>query len=238
MNALWVTRMSAYKNSGLALETARKIVQIKIERQAALLKKHKRPVADSRINLTSSLSEVFLEEARMAKKYWLQFSKLLPKNLNFINRKPRGLDIVNSLLDVGYHHLTNEVKKMLGKLDVSPSLALLHVARSSKSAPLAYDLVEMFRADIVDAEILRFLRLKKKTPQKAEDEIAHFLHEVNQRLERKHYLKEFKTCHTYRYYMEVQILKFIKAVNHKEVFIPLKLPSRHENRCLDSLNKV
>ncbi|OHA90846.1 MAG: hypothetical protein A2832_00825 [Candidatus Zambryskibacteria bacterium RIFCSPHIGHO2_01_FULL_44_22b] len=31
--------------------------------------------------------------------------------------------------------------------------------------------------------------------------------------------------------MEVQILKFVKAVNHKEVFEPLKLPARHESRC-------
>ncbi len=128
---------------------------------------------------------------------------------------------------------------MLEQQEISPALGLLHVARNADSAPLAYDLVEMFRADIVDAEVLRFLRLKKKVLTTVEQrDIGHFLHEVNERLQRQHYLRDFKMCHVYRYYMELQILKFIKAVNHGEIFEPLHLPTRHDTRCLTPTTSV
>jgi len=39
----------------------------------------------------------------------------------------------------------------------------------------------------------------------------------------------------YRYYMELQVLKFIKAVNHGEVYKPLSLPTRHDTRCSNPL---
>lgn len=142
------------------------------------------------------------------------------------------MDIANRLLDIGYHHITAIVKKLLDGHDISAALGILHSARAADSAPLAYDLVELFRADIIDTEVLRFLHLKKKPlVMPTQQDIAHFLHEVNERLERKHYLKDFKMCHSYRYYMELQVLKFIKAVNHKQAFVPLYLPTRHDVRC-------
>ena len=175
-----------------------------------------------------------LEEARAARYFWRQFGALLPEQCKFTGRKPRTTDIANHLLDIGYHHLTGIVKKLLEQHEVSGAIGLLHSAHRVDSVPFAYDLVEIFRADIVDAEALRFLRLKKKSFKiLAPNDIAHFLHEVNERLERRFYLKDFKRCHKYRYYMELQILKLIKAVNRKKLFEPLRLLSRHETRCDD-----
>jgi len=222
--------MCAYKNSPLAIETAKKLIDVKVERQSALLKKYRQESLKTKIDQRLSLTEVLLEEGRVAKQFWKRFKKLIP-NLDFPGRKPRGDDVVNKLLDVGYHHLINVVKKILEKYNIPADMGILHVARNSDSAPLAYDLVEMFRSDIVDAEVLRFLRLKKKVPANIGAEVSHFLHEINERLDKKYYLKDFKMCHSYRYYMEVQILKFVKAVNHKQVFDRIKLPSRHESRC-------
>lgn len=130
------------------------------------------------------------------------------------------------------------MRKFLEAREVPAALGLLHVARKSDSSPLAYDLVELFRADTVDAEVLRFLRLKKKPLVTADKEIAHFLHEINERIERPHYLKDFCRCHSYRYYMEVQMLKFIAAVNHGKPFEPVHLPARHEGRCRLTANKA
>ena len=166
----------------------------------------------------------------MAKKFWSEFGKLLP-HMEFLGRKPREKDAINQLLDVGYHHLANVVKGILNKYEMPTVMGLLHVARNADSTPLVYDLMEMFRSDIVETEVLKFLRLKKKKLETAQDEISHFLHEINERLDKKYYLKEFQACRTYRYYMEVQILKFMKAVNREEVFGPITLPNRHENRC-------
>jgi len=224
--------MSAYIHSPQAAESARELVYIKVQRQKILLGKYAKklsiPDAEPR-----TISGLMLFEARVAKTYWRGFRLLMPPSVGFTGRKPRKEDIGNHLLDIGYHHLTNVVEKLLLKHSVSTALGLFHVARNADSAPLAYDMVEMFRADIVDAETLRFFRLKKKKNIEAlePEYIARFLHRVNTRLERKYYLKEFKGCHSYRYYMELQILKFIKAVNHAEVFSPLHLPTRHESRC-------
>ena len=229
MNALWITRMSNYKNSSICIETARQVVAIKIEREVSLLKKYRRSILATKIRNKSSIAEILLEEARMAKQFWREFGKLLYPKIVFLNRKPKSVDAVNHLLDVGYHHLTNVVKKILNKYNIPMDLGIFHIARNSNSQPLAYDLVEMFRSDIVDAEVLRFLRLKKKKPEKINDQISHFLYEINKKLDKKFYLKDFHRCHSYKYYMEVQILKFIKAVNHKQIFEPITLPQRHEN---------
>ena len=101
-----------------------------------------------------------MEEARFSKKYWSEFGEILPSY--FTGRKPHNKDILNYLLDIGYHHLTNITKSLLVKYKIPSDLGLLHIARNTGSSPLAYDLVEMFRADIVDAEVLKFFRLKKQ----------------------------------------------------------------------------
>lgn len=224
--------MCTYKHSPESIQSARRLVGVKIERQNVLLKKYKKAPITLNRQETPSIKQVLLLEARAAKQFWCEFRDILLSYPDFRGRKPRAMDVSNRLLDVGYHHLTNIVKKLLEQHDMSPALGLLHIAHAADSTPLAYDLVELFRTDIVDAEVLRFLRLKKKTLViSGQKDIAHFLHEVNERLERKYYLKDFKTCQTYRYYMELQILKFGKAVNHKQVFTPLHLPTRHDVRC-------
>lgn len=198
-----------------------------------LLKKYRRiPIPATGVLQAKTIEEILLLEARAAKHFWKEFRSILFSYQDFKTRKPYAIDTANRLLDVGYHHLTNIVRKNLAEQDVSTAMGLLHVAHASDSEPLAYDLVELFRSDIIDTEVLRFLKLKKRTlTALSPKDIAHFLHEVNERLERKHYLKDFKACHIYRYYMEVQTLKFIKAVNRKQVFSPLYLPTRHESRC-------
>lgn len=224
--------MCAYKNSACHLKSAKQLVGLKIQRQHVLLNKYKRKLVLPDTENATTLQQVLLLEARAAKEFWRGFSDLLLPHFNFPGRRPRADDVVNILLDVGYHHLATVVKKMLKEHSIPTDMGLLHVARNADSAPLVYDLMEIFRADVVDAEVLRFLRLKKKGIQVLEQkDIAHFLHEVNERLERKYYLRVFNGCQTYRYYMELQILKFIKAVNHNEVFEPLHLPTRHDVRC-------
>ncbi len=89
---------------------------------------------------------------------------------------------------------------------------------------------------MVDAEVLRYLHLKKKPIEDVDMHIAHFLHELNERLARPHYVRGFKECLPYRYYMELQTLKLISAVDHKEIFKPIHLPDRHDSRCLTHVN--
>lgn len=232
MNALWLTRMCAYRHSAHRVASARKLVGVKIERQGVLLRKYGMASAVSRGPDVQTLPAVLLEEARAARYFWRSLARLMPPWVSFRSRNRRAEDAANKLLNIGYHYITALVKNMLEQHGVSAALGLLHSARTAESAPLAFDLVEMFRSDLVDTEVLRFLRLRRKarTALTGKD-ISIFLHNVKKRCERKYYLKDFRACHTYRYYMELQILKCIKAVNHQKPFAPLHLPTRHDTRC-------
>lgn len=231
MNALWLTRMCAYKHTPEALESAKQLIGMKIERESALLARYGDEPFVADFSTAKTISDVLITEAHAARHFWRAFRSLLPAGWEFHAREPHAHDPVNKLLDVGYHRITGIVRSYLLERDVPASLGLLHVARRSTSEPLAYDLVELFRADTVDAELLRFVRLKKKPLTSVDSEIAHFLHELHERLNRRYYLRDFKQCHTYHYYMQVQMLKFIHAINHQDMFSPIKLPDRHESRC-------
>jgi CRISPR-associated endonuclease Cas1 len=232
MNALWLNRIYTYKNSTQSVETVKKIIAIKIIRETLLIRRYKKYVALTSPANATTLNEILLIEARSAKQFWGVFAHIISPQYGFIGRKTGDSDIVNELLDIGFHHITQIVTKMLMQQNIPTEIGLLHTAHASNSSPLSYDLVELFRADLVGVELLRFLRLKKKPLHElSQKHIGHFLSAINKRMEHKYYLKEFRQCHTYKYYMELQILRFIKAVNHNQIFEPFTLPTRHDTRC-------
>jgi CRISPR-associated endonuclease Cas1 len=231
MNALFIQRMSDYQHSNHALVSAEKLIEIKIIRSNILLQHF-----NKKINLPAvivpSINTLLLLEGRMARAYWNKYKLLLPEWILFEARSAQSTDITNKLLDIGYHHLAHIVQKVLVEKECETALALLHRAQSSNAKPLVYDLMEMFRADLVDITVLTWLRQKKRPIQKLSTKhIAHFIHDIQERLEKQYYLEDFKQCHTYHYYIDLQITKFIKAVNHQQVFKPLYLPTRHDTRC-------
>lgn len=234
MNSLWIQRISDYSHSPLALKTSKLIIHHKILRQQNLLKKYNCDFGYNPDNVLSAehITDVLLSEGRFAQKYWKQIQDIVKSTTNFHNRRPGAPDHTNKLLDIGYHHLTNKTKTIFANLDMNCSIGLFHKARSKKSSPLAYDLVELFRADIVDTEMVKFFHLKKKPVEKlSQTDISHFLFRINTRLQKPHYLKNFNACRSYIYYMELQILHFSKSVRKKEIFLPTQLPGRHETRC-------
>ena len=226
--------MSDYAHSSQSLESARNIILHKVVRQQALMQRYdlKMDVNEKDILSARNSDELFLAEARVAARYWKRINVPISEHVEFSGRRPRSSDPVNRLLDIGYHHVTGRVKRLLQSRDMHGAIGVLHRARSSKASPLAYDLVELFRADTVDAELLRFFRLKKKpVTQLVKTDIALFLSRLNHRMRKSYYLKTFHACRSYEYYMELQILGFSKAVREKHVFQPIILPNRHESRC-------
>jgi CRISPR-associated endonuclease Cas1 len=234
MNALWISRIAQYIQTKEALISAQKIIFLKTKSQNNLLRHFHAPIRLlERISSTKTILELLLEEARHAKYFWLQYKKILPQWVNFPGRIQHGYDISNKLLNIGYHHLTGIVKSICRQKDISTVIGLLHVAHSTDSEPLVYDLVELFRSDVVDREVLHFLRQKKKPIKElSSDTIAHFIFKVKKRLEKQFYIKNFEQCETYLYYMDLQVTRFIKAVNHVTIFEPFSISHRHENRCV------
>ncbi|MFM2382008.1 MAG: hypothetical protein RLZZ76_775 [Candidatus Parcubacteria bacterium] len=230
-NALWLERITSYKNTPLSLQSASVLLEKKIERQNALLKLFKQATYVEKL-IPKSITELMLYEARVAKHFWSVYRHLVPKWTTFQHRKPHSEDTVNILLDIGYHFLAEQTRSLLEMHEVTLAPALFHVAHKERSEPLVYDVMELFRTDVVDKTVLSFLRLKKVPMSNVdEQDIQKFVYQLKKALEKKYFLRDFGQCHTYQYYMELQITKFIKAVNHKEVFQPLHLPTRHESRC-------
>src|SRR3989338_10195470 len=184
-NAIWITHISAYKQTENCFASAEQIMNIKNQRRELMLKKYGLLLPHVRFANYHTVQEIMLAEGRAAQLFWKKFYVLLPRWCNFRSRKPGSDDTANRLLDIGYHQITNVVKKILEKYDTSPALAILHIARRSKSAPLAYDLVEMFRADIVEIEVLKLLRMKKRPFNiLTTKDISVFLYRIKRRLDR------------------------------------------------------
>src|SRR3989344_883136 len=196
MNAIWITHIANYKKTEDCLASAQIILNIKNQRRELMLKNYDVLLPHIRLVNYRSAQRIMLAEGRAAQLFWKKFSLLIPNWCSFRKRMPGSDDIVNHLLDIGYHHITNIVRNILEKYDISPALGILHVARASTSAPLAYDLVEMFRADIVETEVLKFLRMKKVPIEKLRKrDTPIFLYRLNHRLNRRHFIKAFGQCH-------------------------------------------
>jgi CRISPR-associated endonuclease Cas1 len=240
MNALWLNKILYYKNSTYLLKTCKNILSVKIDREIVLAKKYKKLLEkEGTLEEIKSLEELFLYEARSAKKSWKIIKELLPKEYGFKGRVQHGEDVTNKLLDIGFHHLATIVKKSIESHSIPPEIGFFHKAHSSKSTPLVYDTMEMFRSDIVVSTVLSFLRQKKKILKTLEQkDIAKFIYQINKKLEKKFYIKEFVVCQTYLYYIDLQILRLIKAVNSHTVFNPVVLPKRHETRCQKKFDKL
>ncbi|MEI9966722.1 MAG: CRISPR-associated endonuclease Cas1 [Candidatus Moraniibacteriota bacterium] len=231
MNALFLNRIAEYKHTELCFETSKNIIFYKIRRQNALLSRYQQPLFAGPWK-AETLEHLLLLEARAAKHFWNRFSLLVGERYQFFARIQHGQNIVNKLLDIGYHHLTNKVRGLLAEQKTPMEIGLFHRAHRATATPLAYDLVELFRSDFVDREVLKFLRLKKRPLQEIDQaSVRKLLFRINKRFEKSVYLKAFHQCHSLGYYMTLQIVHCIAAINHKMVFHPLVLPDRHEDRC-------
>ncbi len=99
-------------------------------------------------------------EARAAQVYWDAFSLLLPRELGFPGRVKRGAeDVVNCMLNYGYSILSTEVWLSILRAGLDPWAGFLH-ADSQRRPALVYDLMEPFRAPVVDRAVLSLVAKK------------------------------------------------------------------------------
>lgn len=109
-----------------------------------------------------SKSKIMMLEATAAKdNYWKGFTLLLPDGFTFIKREHRNAkDPVNMLLNYGYGFLLTRVINavIISGLDIHAGF--LHEDRAGRES-LALDLIEEFRQPVVDATVLKILRLKE-----------------------------------------------------------------------------
>lgn len=109
----------------------------------------------------TSVSQLRGIEGAAAATYWRALGRLIPEQWRFDGRRRNPpCDPVNSMLSYGYTVLYYNVLTLLVGRGLHPQLGFLHAARSGYH-PLAYDVMEEFRAPIVDALVFDLVLNRK-----------------------------------------------------------------------------
>ena len=168
-----------HRDNSFKLETARAIVTGKLQNsKQLLLRLNRKRKLETVSNLIGGLNadleavDVAVEinalrghEGAAAARYFKALGQLIT-NPGFVfngrNRRP-PTDPTNSLLSFGYTLLHNHVLSLILAEGLNPYLGNLH-GSERKLTFLAFDLVEEFRAAIVDALVIRLVNRKSISP--------------------------------------------------------------------------
>lgn len=96
-------------------------------------------------------------EGAFGAEYWGLLKHILKDGISFSGRQRRGAqDLVNNLLNYGYGILYGRTLNAVTCAGLNPTGSFLHAYQSRKPT-LVYDLVEEFRADVVDRSVFSLL---------------------------------------------------------------------------------
>lgn len=98
-------------------------------------------------------------ESQMAIRYWDYIRELLADdNIDFDHREHRGAtDLMNNMLNYGYAILYVRVWQALLAAGLNPFESLIHTRAEGKPA-LVYDMVEIFRSQVVDRVVVSLIQ--------------------------------------------------------------------------------
>lgn len=139
-------------------------------------------------------SGLMILESQGAIAYWPYIRVLIADDgVDFISRKHQGAtDLVNSLLNYGYAILYARVWKNILAAKLNPSIGILH-ARQDGKPTLVFDIVELFRAQMVDRIVISMIQ--KKIPLKMHDGL---LNESTKRTLIRHILERLNRYEKFR----------------------------------------
>jgi CRISPR-associated protein Cas1 len=130
------------------------------------------------------LGSLFGIEGESSATYYQSFAHILdPQQWPFPGRVKRPpTDPINALLSFGYTVLTNLFVSSIHSVGLDPAIGFLHQPGFGKPA-LALDLIEPYRAIIVDSTVITLLNTKQiQTSDFAEEYGAYRLHDQAKRL--------------------------------------------------------
>lgn len=153
-----------------SLEVARSIVDAKVRNSLTYLlyrsdlcvftEEELQPITHSiqGIQECASIDELMGYEGNAARAYFLCLSRLLPDEFAFKGRSARPpKDPFNSMLSYGYSIYFRTIIGSIERMGLHPYFAFLHQLKFGHAA-LASDLIEAFRAPVIDAAIVEFAR--------------------------------------------------------------------------------
>ncbi len=175
-------QFACHADSGFQLEFARQVVAAKLHNCRVILARSQRHLASSThpnatgaarerlkqieqsLKTTASLESLRGSEGAAAALYWRAFAALVPPPWRFDKRQAHPApDPVNALLSLGYTLLYQATAGLLQARGLNAHLGMLHTPGGSHLA-LASDLMEVFRAYVVDACVLKLLHTRQLDP--------------------------------------------------------------------------
>lgn len=157
-------------NSDFAIELSKKIIHSKLRNQAVVLRRYgksaKVPVdkyisminiCENKLEQCKSINEIMGFEGQAAKSYFAGLSEAINSEFVFHGRNKRPpRDEFNSMISLGYSVLMNEIISKLEIKGLNPYFGFMH-RDSEKHPTLASDLMEEWRAVIVDSTVMSMI---------------------------------------------------------------------------------
>ncbi len=170
---LKIAQFNKWNDDNFKLKLSKSFASMKIQNQIKLLEKYYSYNSSeelkansnylknycSRIKDCTSISEIMGLEGICAKKYFESFNYIL-KYHEFSSRQRRpAYDVVNSLLNLGYAFLKNEINIRLNLYSFDTELGFMHGIRYGRES-LSLDLMEEFRPLFIDNFTIKLLNKK------------------------------------------------------------------------------
>lgn len=144
-------------------KTVRATLSERYDDMATFCSQYKILMKATSIESADYIKTIVEQEAQAALKYWAYVRELLADDeVGFERREHKGAkDLVNSMLNYGYAILYSRVWQALLGARLNPYDSIVH-ARQAGKPTFVYDVVEMFRAQVVDRVVITLIQ--KKTP--------------------------------------------------------------------------
>ncbi|MDO5859610.1 CRISPR-associated endonuclease Cas1 [Methanobrevibacter sp.] len=101
-------------------------------------------------------------EGKASNEYWNGVKHFVSKEIGFSSRTKKPTDLLNSMLNYGYAILASEITKSILVNGLDPYCGFLHFDMYGRTS-LTFDLIEPFRAQIVDKTMIGLINRKQVT---------------------------------------------------------------------------
>lgn len=135
------------------------VLESKMEAMVKAIDKFKNWKKDAKLNEEDFIQRLMGHEAQAAIYYWDYIRELISDDeVGFEHREHKGAqDLVNSMLNYGYAILYVRVWQALLAARLNPFESLIHVRQDGKPT-LVYDMVEIFRSQVVDRMVISLIQ--------------------------------------------------------------------------------
>lgn len=236
------------RNQEFCLSFAKSIIEAKVNNQIVVLSRYAKKTCQDSINrmkiyrgyilLAPSENELLGYEGMAAREYFQALSQIIHEDFRFDGRtRQPPKDPFNSMLSLGYTILMYEIFGLLENRNLSPYIGFFH-KDDEKHPTLASDLLEEWRAPLIDSTALSLIQQQKLTrndfttnPETggvllSDKALRMYISELEKKMSTPHkylsYLKEPTNFRRSIYHQVVNLLRTIEE-NDPTLYTPIRI---------------